>query len=317
MKRLGGFGIFLVVVATAFWWLMLEGKAPDSAANLFDVQSYRNMVADDVGQRPTALHIEMAGEDVAPGFAAETGNFGSNYAVTYSALQIVWSDKTIVIGGAADQSTTEGMRQSEEKGRFHPDAYDRIVQSMVSAEQVLITHEHLDHVMAIARHPLPDKLAPRLQLNTHQLAVLPNFTVSGKLPEAIANVTPTDFNEAQSIAPGVVVIPSAGHTPGNQSFYVQLEDGTEYLLIGDIVWTMSNIDSLKTRPRLLQYLMFDPDEQRDRILEQIRALHDLKIAEPNLVLVNSHDQHYLESLIDNNKLVSGFVELAAPNGEKQ
>ena len=30
---------------------------------------------------------------------------------------------------------------------------------MLAADQVLITHEHLDHVMAVARHPDPAALA--------------------------------------------------------------------------------------------------------------------------------------------------------------
>jgi len=87
---------------------------------------------------------------------------------------------------------------------------------------------------------------------------------------------------------------------------VKRDDGREYLLIGDIVWAVSNIENLKTRPRLLQYLFFEPNENRKAILRQVRALHDLAQAEPNLIIVPEHDGAYLDRLIEKGDFELGF-----------
>jgi glyoxylase-like metal-dependent hydrolase (beta-lactamase superfamily II) len=87
-----------------------------------------------------------------------------------------------------------------------------------------------------------------------------------------------------------------GHSPGSQVIYVQSAKGREYLFVGDIVWTRDSIDRLTTRPRFLQWIMFDPNEERERVLTQVRGLHDLQEAEPELVIVPSHDLGYLEEL---------------------
>ena len=300
-------GAILTLLAVAFWWLMLEGRSPASAPEEYDLASYRAMIADDDENLPIELRIETVGTDVAPGFAAETGNFGSDFHLAYTALQISWPDQNIVIGGAADEATAEEMEQSSQQAQFDQSAYDRITRAMTTASQVLITHEHLDHVMAIARHPDPAALAPNLRLSQGQLDAMPQFAIDGELAPEIAGVTPIDASAARRIAPGVVLVPSAGHSPNSQSFYIRLANGTEYLLIGDIVWQMTNIDTLRTRPRLLQYLMFDPNEDRPRVLAQVRALHDMREANPELVIVPSHDRIYLEGLVETGNLVQGFA----------
>ena len=68
--------------------------------------------------------------------------------------------------------------------------------------------------MAIARHPAPEVLAPRLRLNASQKAVLGSFTEQGVLPADYAAIAPYFEGAAKQLAPGVVVAPSPGHTEG-------------------------------------------------------------------------------------------------------
>ena len=75
-----------------------------------------------------------------------------------------------------------------------------------------------------------------------------------------------------------------------------MASGEEVLLIGDIVWNMSNIADLTTRPVLTQYVVFDPNEVRERVKAQLRALHDLMAAEPDIAIVASHDRAHLQAL---------------------
>ncbi len=102
-------------------------------------------------------------------------------------------------------------------------------------------------------------------------------------------------------------MPGRGHTPGSQMVFITLESGEELLLIGDIVWTMGSIENLKTRPVLTQYVVFKPNyEDRDAIKRQVRALHDLMLAEPDLTIIPSHDRVYLKSLPADGPIVWGL-----------
>ena len=132
------------------------------------------------------------------------------------------------------------------------------------------------------------------------------FTKQGVLPADYAAIAPYFSGVSKQLAPGVVVAPSPGHTLGSQVVYVMLQDGREFLLIGDIVWAMSNISELKIRPLLTQLLIFDPDEDRSAIKQQVRALHELSRNEPELVLLPSHDRDYLFGLADSGVIALGI-----------
>ncbi len=293
------------VAAAGTWWLLIDARAPNRAPQLFDLAAYRSLVAADEGDGPTAVEWLEVAHDKAPAWAVQAGRFGAPVEMSYNAVRLSWPGRSLLIGGAVDESAFESMRQTPE-GRFDERAYRILLATVGGADAVWITHEHVDHVMAIARHPRPQRLAETLRLNPYQLAVMPAFTTDGMLPAELQGLEPVAVSRAKRIAPGVVVAPAAGHTQGSQVFYVQRADGQEYLLIGDIVWSMQNIADLSTRPRLLQYVVFDPDEARARVLEQVRALHDLMAAEPALVIVPAHDRAHLRMLTVDGLLVEGF-----------
>jgi len=307
-KWLYGLLILLAVAGAAFWWLMLDARAPASAEYEFDLQTYRTLTASDPGARPVAVHMLTVGSDMAPSFATEAGKFDDETKMVYTAFQIVYPEKTIIIGGAVDAMTSKDMAQGD-AATFDAAAYETLTGSMLEADQVWLTHEHIDHVMAIARHPRPAQLAPRLKLNADQLAAMPQFAVAGDLAPELAGIEPAEVRAPYLIAPGLVVDRTPGHTKGSQTFLITTQAGEEYLLIGDIVWVMSNLDTLKTRPRLLQYIVFEPNEDRRAVLRQVRALHDLREAHPDVIILPSHDGVYLDGLVSAGKLIEGFVRV--------
>ena len=298
--------VLVVVLGVAFWWLLLGSKAPKSADGEFDIAAYRALTANDAGVRPTSVNIEVVSTDLAPSFATEAGNFSGNKKMASTAFQIVYADRTIVIGGALDEQMAAEMSQSKTESTFDQDAYSRLTAAMVAAEQVWITHEHPDHVIAISRHPDPAALAPLLRLSADQISVLATYAVNGDLAPEIASIDPVTLTSPTLVAPGVVIDHTPGHSPGSMTMFVTLADGSEYLLIGDIVWMMSNIEALRSRPRLLE-IVFHLGEDRKAVQRQVRALHDMRIAEPNIIIVPSHDGVYLDGLVAQGQLVDGFV----------
>ena len=296
------------VFAGAFWWLLLaDSKAPAEAPGLFAIEDWRALMPDDAASLPTEIRVLEIGRDKAPGFAARAGGFGTDWNTTYNSVQIVWPDRTMVIDGAIDADTAIGMKQSEADWAFDAPAYDTLLAAMLSADQVLITHEHLDHVMAVARHPDPAALAPRLVLNAPQIATLPVFA-RGTLDPAIANLEPRLDGTVQQIAPGVVIVPAPGHTPGSQLVFISTQDGRETLLIGDVAWSLDAVELLTTRPVLTQYMIFDPNENREAVKAQLRALHDLMEANPDLTVIPAHDGNLIAGLIADGHLTQGFAD---------
>lgn len=277
-----------------FWWLFLSSSnASKTAEGIFDLTEWRELADAPASALPTGIKIVEVGRDMAPPFAAQAGRFGPPIGMTYNAVEVSYSNSTIIIGGAVDRITAEGMTQSAADWVFDDAAYTRLTEAMLSADQVLMTHEHLDHIMAIARHPDPANLAGNLVLNAAQIDALPMFAI-GPLAPPLQNLEPRLQGAVQAIAPGVVIVPAAGHTPGSQNVFITLANGEEILLIGDIVWNIEAIKALKTRPVLTQYLVFRPNyEDREAVKTQVRALHDMMAADPDLLILPAHDRDWL------------------------
>lgn len=304
MKWLIGLLVVLAALGGFAWYALLDGAAP-AQADEFDLAAYRQLVAADAPEAlPTDVRVEFVGSDPAPSFATEAGAFGAERMMTYTAFQIVGPSGNVVIDGAVDADTVAQM--TDGAGQFCAECYQRLLDATAQAAHVLITHEHVDHVMAIARHPAPETIAPHLRLTRPQLDGLPQHAPGGAIAPAIASTTPMDFARPQRIAPGVVAHAAPGHTPGTIVIFVRTA-AHEYLFVGDIVWVMSSIEHLRGRPRFITWLIPEVDPDRPAVLRQIRALHDMAEAEPELVILPAHDDVYLRRRTAEGALAEGFA----------
>lgn len=316
MRWFVGIAVVLAVLAGLGWYYVLDGGAPARAEGEFDIAAYRALVADDAPETlPSEVRVEFVAESTVPSFAAMAGAFDGRRTFSYNSLQIVAPGGDIIIDGAVDQETLEAM--SEGKGSFSEAAYARVLEAMLNAAHVMITHEHLDHVMAVARHPTPSALAPRLHLTQAQLAGLPVHALDGRLAPEIAGLAPADFTSPTRIAPGVVADAAPGHSPGTIVIYVR-GARREYLFIGDIAWAYDSVGNARGRPRFIRWILPGVDPDRPAVLRQLRALHDLAVAEPGLVIVPAHDDAHLRGvLIADGALLEGFATSPEIDGEAQ
>lgn len=308
MKQLIAIGVVIAVIAGALWYFVIDGATPASADGEFDIAAYRALVANDGPETlPREIRVEFVGSSTAPSYAASAGDFSGEKTFVYGSFQIVAPDGDTIIDGAVDADTLSLM--SDGDGQFSATDYATVLDAMTRAQRVMITHEHLDHVMAIARHTQPELIAPHLRLTQAQLAGLPEHAPNGVLAPAIANVTPIDLGTPTRIAPGIVAVAKPGHAPGEIAIYVRTT-AREYLFIGDIAWLMAAIERNSSRPRAIRFIVPGVDPDRPAVLRQIRALHDLRMSEPDLVIVPAHDDAYLRSLVANGALTEGFVSSA-------
>ncbi len=144
----------------------------------------------------------------------------------------------------------------------------------------------------------------RLRLTREQLAntaALDEMAFPAPLREALE---PLEYGTYHALVPGVVLVKAAGHTPGSQLVYVALADGRELLLIGDVAWHLDQIAELHYRPRLVTNFFLGEDRQA--VLHQFRALHDLREQQPALHVIVSHDRDQRTRLIRDGVIAAGF-----------
>ena len=296
--------ISLVLLLIAVWWFALDSRAPASSHGEIPLQEMRRAIAaDDRETLASKVDLYRVGSGEAPMYAVEAGGGFGKFRMAYSAFALKYHGRHIVIDAAADRATamTIGDRKA---ARFSDTIYSSLEAAMRSAALILLTHEHKDHIMAVVRNPNLADFAHALMFPEAQRNGLLRFASKGANSSTIAAQVARPIDGVTRMAPGLAVAPAPGHSPGSQVILARLANGREYLFIGDIAWSYDDIVRLRTRPRFLQWLMFDPNEDRQRVLRQLRELHDLQAANPALVIVPSHDDAYFDRLLDEGKLSS-------------
>lgn len=291
--------------ALLHYWL-LSGATPEKTDYLLDITQLRHLASAPTELLPTAIRVESVGHDDVPEYAIHAGGGIAEVGMTRTAFQIETPTGAVVVDSGMDKALF-GKYSPDADGRYSGVAYNRILEAMAAAKLVLITHAHPDHIGGVARYPDLASLVDRLVLNPQQAARLAIYAPPGGLDPAFANLHTHNFDGPTAVAPGIVVVPAPGHTPGNQMIFVRLASGVEVLLAGDVVWNMSNVREARGRPRVVQYLVMKPREDREQVYDQVRALHNLALAEPGLYIVPSHDEENIDKLVEAGVLAVQFA----------
>jgi glyoxylase-like metal-dependent hydrolase (beta-lactamase superfamily II) len=221
--------------------------------------------------------------------------------------QLVYPDRSVIVDTAMDRA----IAGPDFLVPFYDtQAWQRTLAAMDTAAQIVITHEHMDHIGGVAAHPNLKLLLPNILLTEEQLAH-PSRMWPAKLPKGVFDdYQPLQSEQYLAIAPGLVLIKSPGHTPGSQMAYVKLADGREILLLGDVVWKQRNIEVQRERPRWVTALLVRED--RHAVFGQIKALGELSQNEPGVKLVPGHDATVVDALTAAGYLHKGFKLLRDP-----
>ncbi|MBV9660909.1 MAG: N-acyl homoserine lactonase family protein [Acidimicrobiales bacterium] len=90
-----------------------------------------------------------------------------------------------------------------------------------------------------------------------------------------------DYDERHEVASGVVLIDTAGHTPGHQALEVTFRDGQRFICIGDAAYTLEAVDQKRLTGR---------PADRDRAVATLEALREASRAGAKLLTAHDIDQ---------------------------
>ena len=256
------------------------------------------------GDPPAAIRVVSLNPfQIALSYMVEGGS-ARTVSAAFPVFQIRFPHGWIVVDAALDRGLVSNSETFSDK------VYSQIHVALRDARLVVVTHEHHDHVAGVLRSPYLAQIQQHTLLTRAQvqsLLVRPDNPLIKIDSVVAARYLTIDYDPLIPIAPGVVLIKAAGHTPGSQIVYVRLASGQEVILAGDVAWNMSGIETQRQKPDASTRDF--GGEDREAIGAQLRWLRE--IAGPRTTIVVSHDAAWITTLIKRRVLLSGF-DLTSP-----
>jgi glyoxylase-like metal-dependent hydrolase (beta-lactamase superfamily II) len=288
----------LIIIGIAGYVLLAISPVPDTSDYEVDLALVRQLAQEGEGPLPVRLNAMIVAEGGFPEIMVIAGNGFQEQRMTFPSFQVVYEDEgAIIVDAVQSRADHETMFPGKP---FDDKKFAMMQDAMRDGRLVLATHEHFDHIGGLSKSPYLDEIREKVILTREQIDNAGPET--GFTPKMLAKFKPLDYDKYHLIAPGMVLIKAACHTPGSQMVYVRLQNGTEYLLVGDVVWNSKNLEQLTGRPLLTNLVL-----NEDRVIhgQQIRTLYNIAQNEP-INLVISHDGAQIEAYIQEGLLGSYF-----------
>jgi glyoxylase-like metal-dependent hydrolase (beta-lactamase superfamily II) len=296
-QRLGQTEVYQAMIAlSSLPLLLLLAQTPDSL--LAAVRALSGAIP---GERPAAIGYLTFSDDSGLAGNAVDGASPSRTLSVYSVFQIQFRHGSIMVDAGLDSAS---LRTLSKRRPFDARHYAEIQTALEKANLIVVTHEHVDHVGTLVHSSIAGQVAPHTLLTRAQMETLltkPRVAFTSLDSSRAGQYLVVDYDRALPIAPGVVLIKAAGHTPGSQMVYVKLVSGREIILSGDIAWLALGIQQQRQKPDSTSRFMSEDRAAIGRELAWLKA-----VEAEGITVVVSHDGTQLESLAKSGVLMTGL-----------
>ena len=264
-------------------------KAADFKADLAVVRAMSTALP---GPLPLAVNGVRVAASIRPRKFVIEGGDDTPVTMPRTAFQVVYPDCTVMIDSGLDKATHDSFSPDKPEPYF-PEQFAKLARALDQARLIVFTHHHADHVAGVLSAPNFAALAAKTVVTMDVADCLMNTPHRPHLKlaaEATRKFITLDYPHYYPVAPGVVLIRSAGHSPDSQMVYVRLQSGREILHSVDSAWIMDNIRQLKGKAA--PWVKEDVAE----VMAQLRWLKALAEAEANVTILVTHDDDLFERL---------------------
>lgn len=292
--------VVLAIAGPAYYWLIVESHMPGDAAFDLDIDRLRALASQVSGDKPSSIELEEVAEFTFPATGVVAGDGWQGTLLPVYSYRLTYPGSSLIV----DTAMTQDMATGAELTKFDAASLARVQAAMSTASQIVITHEHMDHIGGLTTHAALANVLPKARLTSEQLSH-PERSLPAKFPDgSLDGYQALVYDRYHALAPGVVLIKAAGHSPGSQIVYVQTASGAELLFIGDVAWHYRNIEVQRERARLMTMLFLKED--RTAVFGQLAALKKLHEQHPAVHIVPGHDGPIIDALVADGLLKRGF-----------
>jgi glyoxylase-like metal-dependent hydrolase (beta-lactamase superfamily II) len=250
------------------------------------------------GAPPSRINYLKFAESHRPMSDIIEGGGPERYVSARTAFQVVYPSGTVMIDAGMDQIVHKFFGFGREEP-YWPERNAAIQQALLQASLIVMTHEHGDHIAGVIRSDVRKQLAGKTLLTGEQALSLigsPQLPEIQLTTEMMRDYILIGYDSYMPVAPGIVLIKAPGHTPGHQMVYVRLGDGREFLLIGDVGWSLDNVTQQKLRPAATMRRI---NEDGAALMQQLRWIKGV-MDQDKLIIIPSHDDTLLQDLAARN-----------------